>query len=220
MVENDSHKIKKMDYDTKLKELKEKFDIEAQKLKLEFEIKENLKDLENYKIFTSELYKRVATVKFFDEFRSERAKLKDILKIVKILKPIKMFYNGSNLFKHYKETKDFKEINKYLLNYEGFEREYHLVYFTKIKDYVVEININCNQNLFRKLFYITSDYVEFKGGSKIENVKSHFVNLSYENHRVIKWAGGSGNYENNFTIWGHNVKFNFIKFLKEVEKLG
>ena len=174
-----------------------------------------------FSIYLSNLFGSSGSIKFKDLFREENLNKKELKQLLNKFKPIKMFMvkDGCLSFRCSEDINAKNTlINPYIIKYEGmhnYNDKIIIKWYTKINGLIYEIEAYINNfefiNEIAKRDYNT---IEFSGGYRVDDVrlilKGNFVNSEYE---FIKWASGSNENPNDFTIYTENLNLNIKEFL-------
>lgn len=192
-------------------------------LKTELEIKKFIerKTKIPFKIYTGGIpkYGYFGSIKFKDLFREPNLNKKELNELIDLFKPVKLYKveNSCLSFRVIKENEqNSKEINPYLINYEGLDTDVIIInWFSKIKGAVYEIECYINDkdfiNEFADRCYRRE---EFKGGYRIIDVTLNLNgNFADGKYKAIKWGRGTEEYKNDFTIYTESLDIDFKDYL-------
>ena len=205
----------KKELNDKIRKLKQKTKEEISNLKKEFEIMQQLKPL-NYDISIHLSYiiqGQAGTISFFDKYNGTRADLKQLKTIIDKFRPVKV-YKDSNSFRPNNDESRI-EVCPIMLKVENCtSEEVKVVYYTQLMGEYYQINIYVSRSVYLNWLYVTYDRNEFKGGYSIDNTILHKKGVLC-GWDYIKWARGSKNYPNDFTIYNTNVNYNYNQLFEE-----
>lgn len=209
----------------KLKELKKEYAKKKKQLIKEELINKFVESKTNIKpsiIHTSELYGCVGSVKFFDEYNGVGATLKDTVALIKAFKPSDRYIVKSACMSISHAVVTAKErkketviqINPYIICTEGLmENEVFIKWFSYFEGVgIIEIEINLSRELFNSILKVDYDKIDFRGGYRIANTRITLLN-KFMGWEHIRWATGSDQYPNKFTIYHRNLNLNILHYI-------
>ena len=164
-------------------------------------------------------YGYFGSIKFKDLFREDNLNKTELNELLEAFKPYKMFLCGGNSFRPIEDLKESCiKVNPYILEYRGltnYNDKINVRWFSEINKKVYEIEAYIsNRDFINEIAQRTYDRTEFKGGFKIENTQLHLNgNFSGGDYKVIKWATGTNENPNDFTIYTENLNIDFKEYL-------
>ena len=169
-----------------------------------------------YSVYISNFGGTIGSIKFKDLFREDNLNKKELIELLDLFKPIKMYMNKSScLGFSCREEKNNENtlINSHILRYEGFNNKLKIIWYTKIKKDVFEIEAFISDKSFINEFLeVTYDKIEFKGGFRITNTYLK-QNGNFKGYESVTWGRGSEEYPNDFTLYHKDLNINFKEYL-------
>ncbi len=205
----------------KLNTLKEKHDQEKTNIIKEDFILKSM-PIEPNRVHIYELYGTVASVHFGDDFRDNGINKTTLIKLLKEL-PAESMYLVNDGCQSFRATKDQNEraenievnpINIKIKNFNGTSLEFNWYYKLDNKQLIRIDAIITDQAIIPKIANISYNKVDFRGGSRIDNV-CLFKQNAFKNFQHIRWASGSNEYVNDFTLYSES-KIDLISILENL----
>jgi len=205
-----------VEYKELLKEQKEK----RQELIKELKIKKIISDktLMPFSVYITDLWGLDADIEFK---RDDGVNKQELLKLLDLFKPIKMFLVGGNSFKFKvkDENETFKEINPYIIEFrslEGYSDKVLIKWFSEQKGLFLEITaIIKDYSFINEFCEVTAERKEYKGGFRYENIEIHLNgNFADGQYKTIRWGRGTEQQKNDFTIYTENLETDFKDYIK------
>lgn len=191
-------------------------------LKKEIEIKKLISEKTEipFKVFLGGIpsYGYTQGIHFKDLFREDNLTKAELIELIDLFKPLKMFKvsdSCTSFMPISKEGKLHTEVSPYIINLDTDAYKIKIEWFSMINGQVTEIQAYINNREFiNKFLFAAYNRVECRGGFRIEDCRCKGRG-NFSGYKVIKWGTGGEQYANDFTLYTDNLKVDFKELIQK-----